>query len=435
VHLKQQLDEKRQDVESLKVQLEAAQLAKKETQQPAEISQPAANGTNRPSRMRSLVPDEYYIERDEAERLLKRFAIALKEPQKQPLLFNIYGIGGVGKTTLLGRLQQAHMEEVDFLEVCFAKTSNIETPLKLMGKLHQQARQLVSEQTIADAFTQQQMQFEKALSQLSQSVDGETTNPEDARKITSWFERFVWLSPTGFTASKPKSWESSGSGFSAFSAIANDTESLQEWIQQQYLLGKDGLGLQEDAQQIEVYFEWLKNSDFVEFSKGQYRLDDVARDVFRQSYFQGSRSQFYQTNVLLADYFKQQADVLFPPPSPLPDSYEDEEWRKLIAEYLYYSLFGKRREGLQQYIEQIFAAVYLEEPDLFMAPLAFISAEMNTGNQNLLLREINTFFEDLGMFLSFGWRFLNKSPKSYKIEVEVEHIPSSGNCAISARAI
>ncbi|NER97279.1 MAG: hypothetical protein F6J86_26110, partial [Symploca sp. SIO1B1] len=42
VHLKQQLDEKRQDVESLKVQLEAAQLAKKETQQPAEISQPAA---------------------------------------------------------------------------------------------------------------------------------------------------------------------------------------------------------------------------------------------------------------------------------------------------------------------------------------------------------------------------------------------------------
>ncbi|NER21674.1 MAG: tetratricopeptide repeat protein [Symploca sp. SIO1C2] len=571
--------------------------------------------------MRSLVPDEYYIERDEAERLLKRFAIALKEPQKQPLLFNIYGIGGVGKTTLLGRLQQAHMEEVDFLEVCFAKTSNIETPLKLMGKLHQQARQLVSEQTIADAFTQQQMQFEKALSQLSQSVDGETTNPEDARKITSWFERFVWLSPTGFTASKPKSWESSGSGFSAFSAIANDTESLQEWIQQQvrhhpatkdqpelqalmlnpvpkltqafaeslrqiaqstgrvlvlildtyekaqaylnqwlwqylvedtplysapvrlvvvgrkslqadegwrklnqdrkllhevqlsrfskkqteeylkqigikkggerakiynvtqglpyyldwvrkqwepgkkldfsqgnqaiaklllqgidtqqqkilqvvaccrwfdqgmlqYLLGKDGLGLQEDAQQIEVYFEWLKNSDFVEFSKGQYRLDDVARDVFRQSCFQDSRSRFYQTNVSLANYFQQQADELFPPPSRLPDPYEDEEWRKLIAEYLYYSLFGKRREGLQQYIEQVFVAVYLQEPDVFMAPLAFISAEMNTENLDLLPKATRKFFEDAGMVLSIGWFFLDESPTSYKTQLEGENTPS-----------
>ncbi|NER99779.1 MAG: tetratricopeptide repeat protein, partial [Symploca sp. SIO1B1] len=621
VHLKQQLDEKRQDVESLKVQLEAAQLAKKETQQPAEISQPAAKGTNRPSRMRSLVPDEYYIKRDEAEKLLKRFAIALKEPQKQPLLFNIYGIGGVGKTTLLGRLQQAHAGEVDFLEVCFAKTSNIETPLKLMGKLHQQARQLVSEQTIADAFTQQQMQFEQALSQLSQSVDGETTNPEDARKITSWFERFVWLSPTGFTASKPKSLESSGSGFSAFSAIANDTEGLQEWIQQQvrhhpatkdqpevqalmldpvpkltqafaeslrqipqstgrvlvlildtyekaqaylnqwlwqylvedtplwaapvrlvvvgrkslqadegwrklnqdrkllhevqlsrfskkqtenylkqigikkgserakiynvtqglpyyldwvrkqweqggkldfsqgnqaiaklllqgidtqqqkilqvvaccrwfdqgmlqYLLGKDGLGLQEDAQEIEDYFEWLKNSDFVEFSKGQYRFDDVARDVFRQSCFQDSRSRFYQTNILLANYFQQQADELFAPPSRLPDPYEDEEWRELIAEYLYYRLFGKRREGLQQYIEQVFVAVYLQETDVFMAPLAFISAEMNTENQNLLPQATRRFFEDAGMVLSIGWFFLDESPTSYKIEVEGENTPS-----------
>jgi len=600
-----------EEVESPK----AGQLGKKNT------PQPAANGTNRPSRMRSLVPDEYYIERDEAEKLLKRFAIALKEPQKQPLLFNIYGIGGVGKTTLLGRLQQAHAGEVDFLEVCFAKTSNIETPLKLMGKLHQQARQLVSEQTIADAFTQQQMQFEQALSQLSQSVDGETTNPEDARKITSWFERFVWLSPTGFTASKPKSLESSGSGFSAFSAIANDTEGLQEWIQQQvrhhpatkdqpevqalmldpvpkltqafaeslrqipqstgrvlvlildtyekaqaylnqwlwqylvedtplwaapvrlvvvgrkslqadegwrklnqdrkllhevqlsrfskkqtenylkqigikkgserakiynvtqglpyyldwvrkqweqggkldfsqgnqaiaklllqgidtqqqkilqvvaccrwfdqgmlqYLLGKDGLGLQEDAQEIEDYFEWLKNSDFVEFSKGQYRFDDVARDVFRQSCFQDSRSRFYQTNILLANYFQQQADELFAPPSRLPDPYEDEEWRELIAEYLYYRLFGKRREGLQQYIEQVFVAVYLQETDVFMAPLAFISAEMNTENQNLLPQATRRFFEDAGMVLSIGWFFLDESPTSYKIEVEGENTPS-----------
>ncbi|NET59355.1 MAG: tetratricopeptide repeat protein [Symploca sp. SIO2E6] len=580
---------------------------------------------SRPSRMRSPVPDEYYIKRDEAERLLTRLAISLKEPDKQPLLFNIYGIGGVGKTTLLGRLQQAHAGEVDFLGVCFTKTPDIETPLKLMRHLHRQAQQLVSVATIPDAFAQQVQQFETALFQLSrQSVDGEATTPEEARKITSWFERFVWLNPTGFTttSSKSKSWESSGSGFSAFSAIANDTEGLQEWIQQQvrhhratkdkpqlqalmlepvarltqafaeslvqiaesrakplvlvldtyenaqtylnqwlwqylvedtplsaapvrlvvvgrkslqadegwrklnqdrkllhevqlnkfskkqtdnylkqigikkgseraniykvtqglpyyldwvrkqseqgkkkidfsqgnqaiaklllqgidtqqqkilqvvaccrwfdlgmlqYLLGKDGLGLQEDAEKLEGYFEWLKNSDFVEFSKGHYRLDDVARDVFRQSCFQDSRSRFYQTNVLLANYFKQQADELFAPPSRLPDPYEDEEWRKLIAEFLYYSLFGKRREGLQQYVEQVFVAVYLGVPDVFMAPSAFIRAEMNTENQDLLLREIRTFFEDVGIVLSIGWFFLDESPGSYKIQFEDENTPS-----------
>jgi len=601
VHLKQQLDEKRQDVENLKVQLEAAQLAKKKTPQPAEIPQPTANGTNRPSRMRSLVPDEYYIERDEAERLLKRFAIALKEPDKQPLLFNIYGIGGVGKTTLLGRLQQAHMGEVDFLEVCFAKTSNIETPLKLMGKLYQQARQLVSGQTIADAFTQQEQQFEKALSQLSQSVDGKTTNSENARKITRWFEQFVWLSPTGFTASKPKSLDSSGSGFSAFSAIANDTEGLQEWIQQQvpkltqafaesliqiaqstgrvlvlildtyekaqaylnqwlwqylvedtplysapvrlvvvgrkslqadegwrklnqdrkllhevqlnkfskkqtgeylqqigitkghehnkiykvtqglpyylnwvrekrdkgetldfsqgnqaiaklllqgintqqqkilqvvaccrwfnlgmlqYLSAHDGLSLQQDAQKIEDYFEWLKSSDFVEFSKGQYRLDDVARDVFRQSYFHNDHKQFRDTNDLLANYFKQQADKLFPSQTILADLYEDEEWRELIAEFLYYNLFSKGRERLAQYIEQVFVAIYLKKPDVFIAPFSFISAEMNTETRELLPTATSKFFKNVGIALCVGWLFLYKSPTSYKIEVEVENTSS-----------
>ena len=138
-HLKIELDDKREEVAKWKAQLKEAQLPKKEAQQLA----PA--GMNSQSPMRSQVPDKYYIERDEAKRLLECFAIALKQPEGQPLLFNICGIGGVGKTTLLGRLQKAHAGEgeVDFLEVCFTKTAGIETPVKLMRKLHQQAKRLL----------------------------------------------------------------------------------------------------------------------------------------------------------------------------------------------------------------------------------------------------------------------------------------------------
>ena len=98
-----------------------------------------------------------------------------------------------------------------------------------------------------------------------------------------------------------------------------------------YLLRSDGLDSQKAGDSAESYFEWLKNSDFVESIKGRYRLDDVARDVFRQSYFQDDQAQFRRTNVLLADCFKQQADEVVDPQSPLPDPYEDEEWKGLFV--------------------------------------------------------------------------------------------------------
>ena len=611
VHLKIQRNEKREEVKDLKARLKAAQLEKENVQQAAQV------GMNRQSPMRSRVPDERYIERDEAKRLLDRFESVLLQPEGQPLLFNICGIGGVGKTTLLGRLREAHTGNVDFLEVCFAKTADIETPLKLMRKVHQQARELLGTETSTDAFTQREQLFETTLFELShRSVDGEETSSEDARKITSWFERFIWLGTASFasTPSHPKSY---GAEFATLGAIGEDAEGLKEWIQQrvrnhpatkdkpelqalmlepvsqltqafaeslmqvaqrrarslvlildtyekaqaylnqwlwQYLVedtplasspvrlvvvGRRSLqadegwrklnqdrtllhvtqlerfsrndtedylkqigiqnggtrakiykatqglpyyldwvrkqredgkepdfskgnqaiaelllqgtdsrqrkilqvvaccrwfdlamiryllecsipGLQQANDTAEDYFEWLKSSDFVEFSKGHYRLDDVARDVFRQSYFQDDQSQFRKTNALLADYFKQQADELVDPQTLLPDPYEDEEWRRLIAEFLYYSLFGKGREGLQHYIEQVFIAAYLREPDVFITPFAFINAELSEESQTLLPGATNKFFKDSAIALRFGWVFLGQPPPSYKLKFEGE---------------
>ena len=204
-----------------------------EIQQEKETRQAAqSRELTRQSPMRTRVPDERYIERDETKRLLDRFESVLQQPDGQPLLFNICGIGGVGKTTLLGRLREAHTVNVDFLEVYFAKTADIETPLKLMRKVHQQARDLVGNETNTDAFTQKEQLFETTLFELShRSVDGKETSSEDARKITSWFERFIWLGTASF-ASTPNHPKSYGAEFAPSGAIGEDAEGLKEWIQQ-----------------------------------------------------------------------------------------------------------------------------------------------------------------------------------------------------------
>jgi tetratricopeptide (TPR) repeat protein len=618
VPLKLQRNEKREEVTQLEARLEAAKLAKQ-----GFLKAPQSD-IHRQSIMRLRVPDENYIERNEAKRLLERFEIALQQPQGNPLLFNICGIGGVGKTTLLGRLQEAHKDEVDFLEVCFTKTPGLETPLKLMRKLHQLAMEFLGTETSEDSFTLRDQQFEDALYKLSQSsVDGTKTSSEEERKIRSWFERLIWLGPMGLTStsSKPKSFDISGTGFSTSSTIGEDSESLKEWIQQRvryhpatkdqpelqmlmlepvskltqafaeslmhitqrrnrslvlvldtyekaqaylnqwlwqylvedtplysvpvrlvvvgrrslqadegwrklnqdrkllyeaqlkkfskpdtdtylqkigienggkrakifkatqglpyyldwvrkqreqdqepdfskgnqaiaelllqgidsqqrkilqvvaccrwfdlemicHLLGNGALGLNLNAANVEDCFEWLKRSDFVEFTKGHYCLDDVARDVFRQSYFQDGQNKFRKTHALLADYFKKQADEVVDPQSLLPDSYKDEQWRELIAEFLYYGLFGNGKEGLRQYIEHVFAAVYLREPEVFMVPFAFIRAEISTENEHLLPKETDKFFEESAIVLAMGWLFLDKNPKSYKIKFKGENTHS-----------
>jgi len=190
-----------------------------------------------------------------------------------------------------------------------------------------------------------------------------------------------------------------------------------------YLLGSVELGLQQDADNAERYFEGLKDSYFVEFTKGRNRLDDVARDVFRQSYFQEDQTLFRKTHALLADYFQQQADKLVTAEMFLPEQYEDQEWRERIAEFLYYNLFAKGKEGLQKYIEQVFTAVYLKEPDVFMTPFAFICAEISEENQNLLPKATDKFFKDSGRALSFGWPFLKIPPRIYEIKFEGENTP------------
>lgn len=190
-------------------------------------------------------------------------------------------------------------------------------------------------------------------------------------------------------------------------------------------MSQDDIDLGKGSYSIESYFEWIKNSDFVEYIQGHYRLDDVARDVFRKSYFQDSRIQFRKTNTLLAEYFKQQADYIVEPQTLLPDPYEDEDWKELISEYLYYGLFGDGKKGLQRFVEHAFTAIYLQEPDVFISPVISVMPDPEDEVEDLLPKNTLKFVESSGMALVLGWPFISRLPGSYKIELKTEQSSST----------
>ena len=81
-----------------------------------------------------------YVSRPEAEDFLKELQAALTTPVESPVLFHVWGIGGVGKSTLLKKIVQdfttAAIPLVADSPIAFGFTEGIDTPVDLMQKLH-----------------------------------------------------------------------------------------------------------------------------------------------------------------------------------------------------------------------------------------------------------------------------------------------------------
>ncbi len=94
------------------------------------------------------------------------------------------------------------------------------------------------------------------------------------------------------------------------------------------------------AQPQGVCLAWLKEQTFVEpLAGGRWRLDDVARDVFRMALWQADRSRFQRTHDLLARYFKAKSSQVVAAQTPTSEKYENPDWREPRAEYLYHLTF------------------------------------------------------------------------------------------------
>ncbi len=132
--------------------------------------------------------------------------------------------------------------------------------------------------------------------------------------------------------------------------------------------------------------QWLQNREFVEYVGGQYRLDDVARDIFRGELWREDRALFQTVNQQLADHFQTQAKAeVFPDSSPR-QQYENNEWCRCFAENLYYRLYGGKQESLGQLINSWLESLYFRKPQLLAYPILWIQEEIDlTDDRSFLL--------------------------------------------------
>ncbi|MCY7332124.1 MAG: tetratricopeptide repeat protein, partial [Pseudanabaena sp. CAN_BIN31] len=82
---------------------------------------------------------DYHIARPEEKTLVDRMTKAIAQPEASPMMFYVWGIGGVGKSTILIRtqekLEEQYKNKVHFVKISFGAIT--ETPLDVMVKLHE----------------------------------------------------------------------------------------------------------------------------------------------------------------------------------------------------------------------------------------------------------------------------------------------------------
>ena len=559
-----------------------------------------------------MTPSIPYISRQSAEDLQKSFAEALADPASYPVMFYIWGIGGVGKSTLKRRLEETYRQQADFIEVSFGLTEGINTPIELMVKLHAQLpslafwqRDLLAKdpfQSLYDEYQQianklqtqpiedkksvekEQVEQVKSLLKAGASALGdlfpisglskpmlETTatttvdiagmlltekdrwqqvlqqhqatkkNKElqslmlepipkltkvfaDAlvqrsqqtkktvvlvldtyEKVPSDLDRWLWQSLLANTqlqgyrvrlvvagrkslleeevwrklqqdrnliferqldrfdqSQTQKYLDDIGIKDEAeIAAIFRVTKGLPyylNWIRQQQEKGKpisfaqgnqgivklllQGLNDKEKqalqiaaccrwfdrrliqhliAQQTELNWEneqncydWLIQREFVEPIQRFYRLDDVARDVFRESFWQESVEQFSQIHKILADYFTAQADQVIAPESHVSEKYASGEWCRYKAETLYHSCFTTNRDIRQVLLTHLFESHYFKQNDVIKTLFTAIASEGSLESHVLLTESTRNFLSAIQPAAIHGRIVLEKDTISVK---------------------
>jgi tetratricopeptide (TPR) repeat protein len=178
-------------------------------------------------------------------------------------------------------------------------------------------------------------------------------------------------------------------------------------------------------------FEWLKDLDFVELSQHRYRLDDVARDVFRLSLWQEDSDQFCQVHQVIANYFEQKANREVSVDSSPRLKYENDEWQEYTAEFLYHYLFAKQQDSEQRFLSYLFESCYWQTTEVVTIPFNAITAEGDLESHLLLSSSIINFLKVIQsinnpLYLAFDEQqlieTLNEYAKQYLEELSDEQL-------------
>ena len=172
-----------------------------------------------------------YISREQTEALLNCFAEGIEKPQANRLLFNVWGIGGVGKTTLLNKLVELH-PNISFTRVYFGSTPDIATPLKLMAKLYDNLPATYDWGEEYETFPDLYQKYEQTLQQLekpdTKDSEAQAKERKDAiKKLVGGGAKTL----SQVTALKPVA--------GAVSLIAEGGVDLVDWLRKQRVTKKD----------------------------------------------------------------------------------------------------------------------------------------------------------------------------------------------------
>ncbi len=171
-------------------------------------------------------------------------------------------------------------------------------------------------------------------------------------------------------------------------------------------------------QSVAADFDWLVQQSFVEQLGFRWRLDDVARDVFRQSFWQIDRDNFERSFDLLMRYFKAQSDQEVSAASAPPDKYENPDWRDLRTEYLYYLLFTRSANLELIWVTHLLEARHFGQDALVQLPLQSLEGEADLDQHPYLSHPTRQFLQKLRPAILHGWAVLEEAPIDYEYNEE-----------------
>lgn len=169
------------------------------------------------------------------------------------------------------------------------------------------------------------------------------------------------------------------------------------------------------------WFEWLIQRHFVNLDNDKYHFNDLARQVFRRSFFQEDRDSFYDVHRKLAKYFREKANkVLTGKPDFL--KYDDDEWCEYMGEFLYHSCFAQEEDFDAQFIYHLFAASYLRQVKIIENSYRKIVNEFELDYNPLIHSSTKTLLNILDFITTYTWVAFEIDYKTgqgkYKYEIE-----------------
>ena len=167
------------------------------------------------------------------------------------------------------------------------------------------------------------------------------------------------------------------------------------------------------GEQERDWFDWLSGRGFVKYARYRWSLDDVARDIFRESFSLENRDRFEQINADLAAYFQQQADREVPPDRHPVEKYKNSAWRDNISEFIYHLLHTDRDSDRVIFFSYLFESFYLRQDDVIKNPVSLIVAECNSERDRCVKESTKIFLACLSPIIFEGRWILGEEKIDY----------------------